>query len=166
MFAEKNKAVKRHIRRLIHEFFDVGIVLKGIDGLFELIGGILLIFINPRTLNKIIFWLTQHELSEDPKDFFANHLIHLAQTYSFNMQIFGSIYLLVHGIIKIFLIFSLWKRKLWAYPTAIIFFSIFAIYQIYRYIFNHSIWLIILTVLDVFVIGITYLEYRRLRHLL
>lgn len=43
-------------------------------------------------------------------------------------------------------------------------FSLFIVYQLYRYTFTHSLLLILITILDVFVIALTLLEYRRLRH--
>jgi uncharacterized membrane protein len=107
--------------------------------------------------------LTQSELSEDPKDLIANFLIKTAREFSVSTQLFGIVYLLSHGIIKIFLVASLWQRRLWAYPAAIIFFTAFCMYQMYRYYFTYSIWLIILTVLDIFVIALTSIEYHRLK---
>ena len=126
-------------------------------------GGILLFWVNPATLNRIVILLTQSELSEDPKDLIANLLIKTAQKFSVSTQLFGIVYLLSHGVIKIVLVASLWQRRLWAYPAAIIFFTAFCIYQMYRFLFTHSIWLIFLTVLDIFVIALTWIEYHRLK---
>jgi uncharacterized membrane protein len=151
------------MNKILHKAFEIGILLKALNGLFEMAGGILLFWVNPTTLNRIVILLTQSELSEDPKDLIANFLIKTAQEFSFSTQLFGIFYLLSHGIIKIFLVTSLWQRRLWAYPAAIIFFSAFCIYQIYRYHFTHSIWLIFLTVLDIFVIVLTWIEYHRLK---
>ncbi len=108
--------------------------------------------------------LTQSELSEDPKDLIANYLIKTAQEFSVSTQLFGIIYLLSHGFIKIFLVVSLWRGKLWAYPTAIIVFIAFGVYQLYRFYFTHSLWLIFLTVLDILVIVLTGIEYKQLKN--
>ncbi len=152
-------------KSILHETFEIGLLLKGLNGFLEIIGSFLFFVISPVKLNNLIILLTRGELSEDPKDFVANYLLNLAGQYSLNTQIFGSLYLFSHGIIKIFLIIWLWRRKLWAYPTAIIFFFIFIIYQIYRYTINYSPWLIILTIFDIFIIYLTYREYKNLKKL-
>lgn len=56
--------------------------MKGINGILEVIGGILLLFLSPERLNKIIRFITQNELSEDPNDFVMNHLVTLSQSFS------------------------------------------------------------------------------------
>ena len=58
---------------------------------------------------------------------------------------------------------ALFRKYLWAYPLAIIAFALFLAYQLYRYSHTHSIWLVALSALDLFVIAITWLEYRRVR---
>ena len=69
----------------------------------------------------------------------------------------------MHGLIKAVLVYALIKDKLWAFPWAIGVFTAFAIYQIYRYFVQPSGWLIALTVLDAFVIALTWLEWQRVK---
>jgi len=78
-------------------------------------------------------------------------------------QLFGAAYLLTHGIIKLALVAALLKRRLWAYPAAIGIFALFAAYQVYRYTFTHSWYLILLTILDAVVIWLTWLEYTKVK---
>lgn len=99
-------------KNLIHEGFKIGILLKGIDSLLEIIGGILLIFINPDRLSRLTVFLTQHELSEDPKDIIANFVINLSSKFTVNTQNFGIFYLVSHGIVKIIIVVLLWRRKI------------------------------------------------------
>ena len=49
--------------------FDIALILKGLDGLLELVGAVLLLVISPDTINRLAQRLLQHELSEDPNDF-------------------------------------------------------------------------------------------------
>ena len=148
---------------LIHRIFKAGIYLKGLNGLLEVIGGTLLFFVHPDMLNNFVRIITQDELSEDAKDFIANYLVQSAHNLSLSSELFGGIFLLSHGLIKIGLIIALLKQKKWAYPLAIGVFGAFILYQMYRFSLSHSIWMIFLSVLDLFVIVLTYLEYRRLK---
>lgn len=149
---------------IVHESFKVAIILKGIDGVLEIISGILLVFLNPLRLNKLTGLLTQHELSEDPKDIVARAMMNFAFHFTANTQYFGIFYLISHGIVKLILITLLWKRKIWAYPVTIISLVIFIMYQLYRYTVYHSIGLIILTIFDIIIIMLTFIEYKRIKN--
>ncbi|HEY5563393.1 MAG TPA: DUF2127 domain-containing protein [Clostridiaceae bacterium] len=149
---------------IVHKSFEIGILLKAIDGILEIIGGFILMFLNPTTLNRLIFLLTQHELSEDPQDIIASFMVKLGSTFSVSTQYFGVFYLISHGIIKFILVVLLWKRKVWAYPLTIVSLILFIVYQIYRYTIDHSMFLIILTIFDVIMILLTFLEYKRMKN--
>ncbi len=143
--------------------FETGILLKAIDGLLEIAGGIILIFMKPETVNHIIVALTQHELVANPDKAWACYLVRFGQAYTTSMQHFGVLYLLSHGIAKLVIIYLLYKKKLWSYPLSIVFLFIFIFYQMERYFHSHSIWLLIFTFLDILLIGLTWSEYRRLQ---
>ena len=148
---------------VVHVSFEIGLLLKGIHGLMEIIGGASLLFLSPDRVNWLARFLTRHELSEDPKDKVANFLITLSNSFSISTQHFAMFYLMSHGIIKFALVLLLWRRKLWAYPLTIISLILFIAYQIYRYTFTHSVFLILLTIFDVVMIVLTYLEYKRIK---
>ncbi len=147
--------------KVIHMVFVWGILLKAFDGIVEILGGIALLFTG--TLTHIATRLTQDELIEDPHDFLAVHLQHALPAFLAQSGWFAALYLFSHGIIKIILVAGLLQDKLWAYPTAIGVFTLFIAYQIYRYTFTHSGFLIVLTVLDLAVIWLTWHEYRYFR---
>ncbi len=149
--------------KIIDRAFDIGVILKGIDGFIEIIGGMLLFFISPAQINSFILLIAQHELSQDPKDILFNFLIKASQQLSVKAEIFTAIYFLTHGIIKVGLIAALLGKKLWAYPTAIIFFTAFGVYQIYRYFYSHAVSMLILTVFDIVIIVLTWMEYKRIK---
>ncbi len=56
---------------MLDRTFHVSLLLKGLDGTLELIGGVLLLVVSSSRLDSLIQFLTQHELSEDPKDLIA-----------------------------------------------------------------------------------------------
>lgn len=125
------------MRSKVHVAFEVGVILKGLNGLFELIGGVVMLVSPPAAV--------------------AHHL-------SRHDQVFAAIYMLSHGVIKAVLVYALLKEKLWAFPWAIAIFAAFGVYQMIRYVKEPSVWLIVLTVLDVFVIVLTWAEWRRVKN--
>lgn len=146
---------------ILHLSFEIALLLKAVNGAFEIIGGVLLMFVSSSYLNHIAVLLTQSELSEDPNDLIANAILTFSQSYSVSTQNFGVIYLLSHGIIKLIMVVLLWQKRLWAYPLTIIFLSLFIAYQAYRYTVDHSIMMILLTILDLVVVILTFIEYKR-----
>jgi len=150
-------------KKLFHNAFKAATFFKGLDGLLEISGGFLLLALGPATLNRLVSALTQHELGRDPNDVIANYIIRSEQSLSVGAEIFASIYLISHGAVKIFLVASLWRGRLWAYPLAIIFLILFILYQVYRFGYSHSTWLIFLSVFDVLVVVLIWIEYKHLR---
>ena len=148
----------------LHVAFEVGVILKGLNGLLELVGGALLLAFPPSAIEQFIVGLTSNELSKDPHDVIATHLRQAAHSLSANDQLFAAIYLLAHGIIKAVLVYALIRDKLWAFPIAIGVFTAFGVYQMYRYFITPSGWLIALTVLDAMVILLTWFEWRRIKN--
>lgn len=148
-------------RSKIHIAFEIGVILKGINGLLELLGGFFLLGMPSGTIQTLVARLTQNEISEDPHDFIATHLREAAGDLSANAKLFAAIYLLAHGVIKALLVYGLLRDQLWAFPTAIAVFGAFGVYQMYRYAIAPSGWLIVLTALDVAVILLTVAEWRR-----
>ena len=146
----------------IYLVFFYSVVLKGLNAIGEIVGGIVALIISQEFIIRIALFLTQSELSEDPNDKLANYLIYSAQQLSISSKHFIAIYLLSHGIIKLGLVVGLLKNKAWAYPISILIFALFILYQIYRFYFTHSIWLIALTIFDLAVIWLVWHEYQRL----
>ncbi len=142
--------------------FHISLYLKGLDGLLETLGGILLLIINPAEINRWAQRLTQGELSKDPHDFVANHILNTAHHLTGASLIFGAAYLLSHGILKLVLVVEVLRDHLWAYTALIVVTALFVVYQVYRLaIVKLSVGLILLTILDVVIIYLTQKEYRK-----
>src|SRR5437773_5574389 len=146
---------------LLYRTFEVGIILKGLDGGLEVIGGLLLLVVSPATIDRVVTSLTQHELSEDPHDFLATHLLKTAHGLTGSAVLFGAVYLLAHGLVKVILVGALLKNQLWAYPWTIAFLGVFIVYQLYRLSLQPSVGLTALTIFDAGIAWLTYREYRK-----
>ena len=143
--------------------FRVSLILKGLDGVLEMLGGLLLLVVSPAMINQIVVYFTQGELSEDPKDHIANYLLTQAHHLSATTALFGALYLLSHGLLKVVLVTAVLKDKLWAYPWTMAFLVAFIVYQSYRLTIHFSVGLLLLTVFDIFVVALTWIEYGRHR---
>jgi len=148
----------------LDQTFKIGLVLKGLDGVLEVVGGILLLFLSPDAIEHLVRMLTAHELSEDPHDLVARYLLHTTAHLNHGTTLFGAIYLLSHGIAKIVLVALVLRDKLWAYPWLIGLLLAFIAYQLYQITAVHfSAGLTALTVFDAVLVWLTWREYRAKR---
>jgi uncharacterized membrane protein len=145
----------------IRRIFIISIILKGLVSLLELFGGILFLFTG--SVTAILSSLIQGELIEDPTDFIATRLQHVLPYFSTHTQLFAAFYLLSHGIIKIVLVISLLRNKLWAYPATIVVLFLFIAYQLYRLTYAYSLTFLALTLFDVLLVILTWHEYKIMR---
>ncbi len=148
-----------------HALFEFGIVLKGVNGIWESAAGLTILFIGKNTFSRLFLHLTRGELLEDPNDRLINFLAQRLHNLSSNTIIFAAIYILAHGLLNIFLALQLYRQKLWAYLVTIGFMIIFMLYQIYRISYSHSLALTLITIWDILFMIITWHEYKyRKRH--
>ena len=148
------------LSRRIDDAFKLSVAIKGIDGALELVGGMLLILVSPVSLGHLAHTLTQTELSQDPNDFIATHILRYSQTLGHGGHLFAAAYLISHGLAKVALVVALLRRQHWAYPGMIALLAAFIGYQCYRIAINASLGLAVLTVFDVFVVWLTWREWQ------
>lgn len=128
-------------------------------------GGLTLLFVTNAAILGCVRLLTHSELSEDPRDFIANSLVHWAETFGHDSRIYVALYLLLHGAVKAGLAGLLWHGTKWAYPAAIIFIGIFVIFSAYRLSLGWSIPLVAIIILDLVTLWVIGREWRARREI-
>jgi len=122
--------------RLLDRTFFVSVIVKGLHGLLELVGGILLLMVKPDQINAVTRFLTQHEIDQDPHDFIDTRLRTLTAHLSVSSTLFDAAYLLLHGIVKMVLVWALLRGHLRAYPWTIAFLLAFIGFQLNELVHN------------------------------
>lgn len=145
---------------VLDKTFKVSLILKGLDGLLEIAGGILLFVMTPAQIGSLARALTQHELSEEPGSPIANALLHGADSLTVSASLFGAVYLLLHGLVKVVLVWAVLKDYLWAYPWMIAFLLVFIVFQGYQIWTSFSWAMVFLTLFDILIVCLTWHEYR------
>lgn len=140
--------------------FQISVLAKGLDGLVELVGAVLLAVVPVDALQSLAVRVTAHELSLDSHDLVATHLLRAANDLP-RTRTFGVIYLAAHGVVKIVLVAGLLRRQRWAYPATLVFLGVFIAYQLYRIVIDPTLGMIALTAFDALVLGLVWREYRR-----
>ncbi len=149
-------------RRILHRFFELGVLVKGIDGGLQLVGGIFLFSLSPATINGMLYFFVRGELREDPTDLFVNLLLHATRNIIQSKTLAG-VFLLLHGGAKLLLVGGLANHKLWSYPAAIVVFAAFTVYQLYELVHQASLFMGTITIMDIIVVVLIAAEYRQVR---
>jgi uncharacterized membrane protein len=149
------------LKSLLDRLYRIGLWIKGVDGLLEIAGGLLLVFVSQAQLGQLVTVLTQRELAEDPRDWIASHVRDAVHQLSPSTQLFASVYLISHGVIKLGLMIELLRKRSWSYPYAIAFLLAFLGYQVYRLSLQFSLALFLLSVLDAVIVLFVWRDYRQ-----
>ncbi len=147
-------------RKVEHTLFLFSVWIKGLADLVETVGGLLVLFVTQKLIDSFVLFLTAPELAEDPEDRIANYLSGAIHHLSGDTKVFAGVYLVIHGLVKLFLVAGLLRNRLWAYPLSLWFLGVFIAYQCYRYTHTHSLWLVFLTVFDLAVVFLIWREYQ------
>ncbi|MGT2767492.1 DUF2127 domain-containing protein [Streptococcus ictaluri] len=147
-------------KQMIDQSFKIGLISKMLVAVGEAIAGLLLCFFKSSTLQYAILILTSGQLEKNPHHFLASHLIQLGNMITIESQKAAAFYLLSHGAVKLFALILLWRKQLWAYPLSILIFIAFIIYQFRLFISNGNWALIFISLVDVVMIILTWIEYQ------
>ncbi|WP_022879097.1 DUF2127 domain-containing protein [Microbacterium sp. B19] len=151
--------------RILDLVFLIGVLFKGIDGLLETVGGILLLVISPDRLVSAANAATARELAEDPHDVIANLLVHGVAHLNAGSKTFIAAYLLLHGVVKLAIVIALLIGSRGVYPWAMAALGAFVLFQLFELVRSPSIGVVVLTLLDILIIWLTWREWRRNREL-
>jgi len=147
-----------HAKNKLDRAFEISLVLKGIDGLFETLSGVVFLFIHPEFVLRIVHGIVGYH----PHNFIAVHFLKWGTDFGKGAAIFAALYLLSHGIIKLVLIYAIIREQLWAYLGLVVVTAAFVVYQLYHMIAHGPTFsYIVLTLFDFVVIYLTGKEYSR-----
>ncbi|HSW98514.1 MAG TPA: DUF2127 domain-containing protein [Candidatus Saccharimonadales bacterium] len=152
-----------HPRTLLDKTYEIGILIKGVDGVLELLGALLLVAVPTTTIRSLTHWLTANELANDPHDFLASHVAHFGNELAKGHNTFAILFLATHGAVKVALVVALLRQKHWAYPWALGALGAFLVYQVYLLVVKPTFGMGFLTVLDVVIIWLVWREWQKVK---
>jgi uncharacterized membrane protein len=145
-------------RQAVHWMFDAAVLIKAVNGVLEIAGGYLLRF-KPGWIGPTVASWAEALLAHHPANWLAQRIAHWGDGLTADTEHFASVYLIGHGVAKVFIAWGLIREKLWAFPTGLIVFGVLILYQVYRLTHTHSPTLAFLIVVDVAVCYLIWREY-------
>ncbi|HEU0266490.1 MAG TPA: DUF2127 domain-containing protein [Candidatus Saccharimonadaceae bacterium] len=147
--------------------YKIGIGIKGFDGLIELVAGLLLAFA-PNLPHRVLHAIAD-EAAEHSGFIFhviGKSMIHLDSQLSAGVLVFIIIFFIIHGIVKLVLVYALFRKIYKAYPyglAALIILFIIQIIPLFHRPGAIDLW--VFTVLDAIIIYLVWGEYQDLREM-
>lgn len=144
--------------------YKIGVGIKGFDGLVELLAGVAL-WISPSLVHTVLSGLAGEAGEHSSKifQFIAENIARIDSDLGKSGLTFLIIFLIVHGIVKLALVYCLLKEIVRAYPVALAILGAFLIYQAYVFIVHPTVGMALFTILDAVIIWLVWGEYQDLR---
>lgn len=150
-------------KTLLDKTYEVGIILKGIDGALELIGAAALLFIPLHYFQNLSAWITEIEAGSSHHGFISTHIARFSEDLAKPNHTFAILFLLTHGLVKVVLVVCLLRNKLWAYPFGLVALTLFLLYQLYEMAMHPTFGMGFLTVLDAIIIWLVWREWQQVK---
>jgi uncharacterized membrane protein len=139
----------------------VGLILKAIDALLEVAGGVMLF--RPHDFSRWVVLLFQHDLIRRHAH---PHTVAVLQNHAtraiYGASLAAALYLIAHGIIKVIFIVGVFKQKRWGYIGLIAVLLIFtAIELIHAFIAGGGVAIFLFALFDAFLAYLVWAEFRK-----
>lgn len=143
----------------------VTIIVKGFDGLVELVAGLTLL-IAPGLLHHILSYLFgRANVSHGHfMHFVAENIARIDGDLAKGGLAVVILFLITHGVVKLALVYALFRKLLWAYPYALAILGLFFLYQLYLCIIQPTVGMILFTLLDALIISVVWGEWQKLKN--
>lgn len=147
----------RKLSKTTDFLFRIGMIVKGVDSLFEVAGGIILMM--PTRLARYLLVVSQHEAFRHHTAL-AGRLDKLADTVTMHPSVGEAAYLMVHGLAKVILIAGIVAQKRWGYVGFIAVLSLFTGIELVRSVTAREVVTGVFGLFDACVVVLIYKEYR------
>jgi uncharacterized membrane protein len=148
--------------RRTERWFKAALLLKGLDGAAELVGAVALLLVPAGAVHRLVADVVSRDLLGPPDGFLTRHLVAGTAEFASGNRTFVLVYLGLHGVVKLALVWALLRKWRPAYPVAAVVLGVFVGYELLRAVRTGSLVLPFLAALDVVVIVLILREYRLL----
>ena len=134
---------------LLDRFYTVGVIVKGIDGAVEFLIGMILLF-TPALAHDALAAISS-EAAENQnvvRQFIAAYVDNLDDQLARSGTTFLVVFLILHGVVKLVLVYCLLRKLHRVYPIALAVLLAFLGYQVYAIVMRPTVGAVILAVLD------------------
>lgn len=160
----KNFATTLRQKPWFETLYKISVAIKGFDGLVELVAGITL-WISPSIIHSFLGAIVGETAEHSGRimQFISENVARIDDELAKSGLTFLILFLTIHGLVKLALVYCLLKEIVRAYPVALAILVVFLIYQLYVFIVHPTIGMALFTLLDAIIIWIVWGEYQDLK---
>ena len=148
--------------RRTERLFRAALLVKGLDGAAELVAAVALLLVPAATVQRLVAEVVSRDLLGPPGGFLTRHLVAGTAEFASGDRTFVLVYLGLHGVVKLALVWALLRKWRPAYPVAAAVLAVFVGYELIRALHTGSVVLPFLAALDIVIIVLILREYRLL----
>lgn len=148
--------------RRTERLFKAALLVKGLDGAAELVAAVALLLVPAATVQRLVAEVVSRDLLGPPDGFLTRHLVAGTAEFASGDRTFVLVYLGLHGVVKLALVWALLRKWRRAYPVAAAVLAVFVGYELLRALHTGSVVLPFLAALDIVIIVLILREYRLL----
>lgn len=148
--------------RRTERLFKAALLVKGLDGAAELAAAVALLLVPAATVQRLVAEVVSRDLLGPPDGFLTRHLVAGTAEFASGDRTFVLVYLGLHGVVKLALVWALLRKWRRAYPVAAAVLAVFVGYELLRALHTGSVVLPFLAALDIVIIVLILREYRLL----
>lgn len=142
--------------------FKAVVLIKLINGLFEISGSLILFFVSAPHITKLIKFIFRGELAEDSKDFLVQFFLNHTSGSLFDAKSVIAIYLMAYGLINFGLAYILLTKKVKHYIFVEGILIALIIYQTYNFLHSHSSILLAFVLINILITMLIFKDHKKL----
>lgn len=149
--------------RIFGKLFKIGMWWRIFYGALRLMLGFALLKIIGRPVIDVVTWVLSHEFIQDPSDVLLTTARMVLSHHSYYVTYFLAFYFIFWGVTDVVLSISLLREQLWSFPISMYVIGLFILYEAFRFLHTHSLILLSVIVIDIFILLLIYTEYKKLQ---
>ena len=149
--------------QIFGKLFKIGMWWRIFYGALRLMLGFSLLKIIGRPVIDVVTWVLSHEFIQDPSDILLTTARMVLSHNSYYVTYFLAFYFIFWGVTDVVLSISLLREQLWSFPISMYVIGIFILYEAFRFLHTHSLILLSVIVIDIFILLLIYTEYKKLQ---
>lgn len=143
-----------------HRVYLISLWTKVIFAVAECLTGLAVYFITTKEIQQFTRWILHLKIFADPHDRRTVFVQNALAGIPMNAKTFLVVYLLLHGLLKIAIVFGLLSGKPLAYPLGLLGLGAFVTYQLWHYHLHGQSAILVLAAFDVFIMVMVWREWR------
>lgn len=149
--------------RTLSTLFHISMWWRIFYGLIRIVLGLVLVKLINVPFSDIFYQIMHYEITDEPTNLFVALISKILLEHQFTVTGFIAVYLMFWGILDVVLSLCLLRHKWWAFPVSLVLIALFIFYEIYRFMHTHSLMLLAVICIDIFIYWLIRREHLELQ---